>query len=224
MADASPVGIFQADSSGALVYANKAFCEILQVPFEHIGLLDQMESWLRDLSFIRDGSIDRLITPDDQHKAELNLARPDGTQAYLHTSKRALFGADGEVVGYVGVLVDLTRYRELQTRLQKALDAAKAGAQAKTSFLANMSHEIRTPMNGVLGFAELLVASDLPSQERKYAQLIAESGRHMMNLINDILDLSKIEAQGVSLQRDRVDLRHKIATPRSISAPIIAAC
>jgi len=94
-----------------------------------------------------------------------------------------------------------------QARIEGALEAA---LQAKSSFLANMSHEIRTPMNGVLGFADLLLHGELTPEQQRYAQLIVDSGKAMMRLLNDILDISRIEAGRMEIAPERVDLRHTL--------------
>lgn len=91
--------------------------------------------------------------------------------------------------------------------LRRARDASLAAAKAKSTFLANMSHELRTPMNGVLGFADLLVHSDLKPDARRHAELIAQSGRVMARLLDDILDLSRIEAGKMVISSDPFDIR-----------------
>ena len=100
----------------------------------------------------------------------------------------------------------------MEEELRATRDAAEAGARSKATFLANMSHEIRTPMNGVLGFADLLLESELSNDQRKQVQLIRESGRSMVALLNDILDLSKIDARQMTIEHQPFDLRHKIGS------------
>jgi signal transduction histidine kinase/DNA-binding NarL/FixJ family response regulator len=106
--------------------------------------------------------------------------------------------------------VDIARRTELEAELIAARASAEAAASAKSSFLANMSHEIRTPMNGVLGFADLLLHADLPPEQQRQAQMIVDSGRAMMRLLNDILDLSKIEAGQMQVAAETVELRHAL--------------
>lgn len=97
--------------------------------------------------------------------------------------------------------MDITAQKRIEAELLIAKDAADAGNRAKTEFLATMSHELRTPLNGILGYAQLLLLDEsLPARQRTYVNVIEQSGTHLLQIINDILDLSTIEAQRMILQ------------------------
>ena len=112
----------------------------------------------------------------------------------------------GEQRGVVISARDVTERVELELLLTRARRHAENAASAKSDFLANMSHEIRTPMNGVLGFAELMLQGDLDSEQRRHIEMIVQSGRSMMLLLNDILDLSKIEAGEIVIDTGPVNV------------------
>ncbi|MEL7232561.1 MAG: ATP-binding protein, partial [Pseudomonadota bacterium] len=106
---------------------------------------------------------------------------------------------------------DITEMRKKEAELERAKDEAIAASQAKSEFLANMSHEIRTPMNGVLGMTELLAASPIDERQREYVNVINSSATALLNIINDILDYSKIEAGALEIDPMPFDLRDCIA-------------
>ncbi|MDH3393104.1 MAG: ATP-binding protein [Desulfobulbaceae bacterium] len=105
------------------------------------------------------------------------------------------------------LVLHIHQRREAERKLDAALHAAEDANRAKSEFLANMSHEIRTPMNGILGFTSILLASKLPDKERNFLDMIKSSGNRLMALINDILDLSKIEAGKLTLRDEPFRLR-----------------
>lgn len=106
----------------------------------------------------------------------------------------------GELTHYVGVTTDISERKRYETELLAAKENAEAAVLAKTTFLATMSHELRTPMNGVLGMTELLLRSELSDKQRRQLSIVKSSADTLLTLLNEILDYSKIEAQGVTVE------------------------
>lgn len=132
-----------------------------------------------------------------------------------------ILGENGELIGYRGVNRDVTEFK-LSRSLKEEKAKAEASSQAKSAFLANMSHEIRTPMNGIMGMTEILSTTDLNYEQSRMLGTIHHSSKSLLRIIDDILDISKIEAGKLTLEEAPVDLRSVfedlIDTLRSIAS------
>lgn len=124
----------------------------------------------------------------------------------------------GELTGFIGMAFDVTRQMQDEKALIETRELALAGTKAKTEFLANMSHEIRTPMNAIMGMAELLTETPLNEEQKKYVTIFRQAGESLLNIINDILDLSKIEAGHFELDSISFDLNSLIKKSVDIMA------
>ncbi len=131
--------------------------------------------------------------------------------------------ATGAPMEIIASIRDVSATKCLEQELRDARAVAEEAVVAKSAFLANMSHEIRTPMNGVIGFTDLLRASDLDANQREQVEMIAESGQSMMQLLNAILDTSKIEAGQMQIADEAVDLRHKVRSVIRMMEPAARA-
>ncbi len=118
----------------------------------------------------------------------------DGTIRYLNSRSSLEHNTAGQPTRRIGINMDVTHYFEQQQALQAAKELAEASNRAKSSFLANMSHEIRTPMNAIINLSELVLDSELTAPQRDYLSNVQDASKHLLAIINDILDYSKIEA------------------------------
>ncbi len=150
----------------------------------------------------------RLGAHDDR---EWTFARKNGTQfrgALLTTPIRSL---DGSISGYLGILQDVSLRSALNAEMRRARELAEEASRMKSDFLANMSHEIRTPMNGIIGMTHLVLMTTMTSHQREYVKKIQLSGQHLLRIINDILDISKIEAGKLSIEQADFELETTLA-------------
>jgi len=132
-------------------------------------------------------------------RAELVNRRKDGKDIWIETNQVPLFDDAGRIETYIAVERDVTAAKQHESELEEARHAAEEGARIKEEFLATMSHEFRTPMNGVIGMAQMLQATELSEDQKLYTETILSSSRALLSLINDVLDLSRMNAAGVSL-------------------------
>lgn len=138
---------------------------------------------------------------------EVTGMRKDGSTMPLRLAVGQVYTGQESEQLFVGLLSDISERHQLEASLREAAQKAEQAANAKSNFLANMSHEIRTPMNAILGFTELLLNGQLQEQQRNHLKTIHSSGKNLLNLINDILDTTKIEQGHLQLEQGNFSLR-----------------
>jgi len=137
---------------------------------------------------------------------EANLVLKDGNVIQCVSNMRLIYNTKGRILAVDGVARDITYLKKASEELLKAKEIAEKSLKVKESFLANMSHEIRTPMNGIIGMIDLLNDTPLNHHQKVYVQTIKRSSETLMNILNDILDLSKIEAGKMELRLTSISL------------------
>ncbi len=161
---------------------------------------------------------------------EWTYVRKDGTHLTVNLVVTASRDLTGQIIGYLGIAMDITARKNAENELrrqalelQKAKEHAELADRAKSEFLANMSHEIRTPMNGIIGFTQFLASGKpgpLNSQQTEFLGDIMMSGRHLLQLIDDILDLSRVEAGKMNLQIESFPLTQVIQEVCEVCQPM----
>lgn len=216
--------VLRTGDDGFVVYTSPSCIELSgYVPGELTGRHCDEFIHPDDLDTVHAAHVALITGAEQARTVEYRLQHSDGDWRWLESHMKPWRAQEGKGGGVISAIRDIGRRKNLETDLVAARDRAESAATVKASFLANMSHEIRTPMNGVLGFTELVLSGDLDADQRRYVELIAESGRSMMRLLNDILDVSKIDSGKIHISEEAVDLRHLVGRCSDLMKPVVSA-
>ena len=202
--DGAPIGVVLSDLAGRLTQANEAFCHLLgyakdELQGMRVGQISETADHEREVAL----GNDLLAGKRSQYQIEKRFRRKDGRPIDTYTAismVRSQAGLPSHVIAHV---MDLTEYKKLEQSRQ----LAEAQSKAKSAFLSNMSHEIRTPLNAIIGYTQLLQREEkLSTEQRDYINTIDQSGKHLLALINAVLDMAMIEAGQESLVIQEFDL------------------
>jgi PAS domain S-box-containing protein len=219
-------GIFQTTPEGKYLLANPALAEIYGY-----GSVDELKGNVKEIA--RQLYVDperrmefvRLMNENDSVWGfESPIYRKDGTVIWISENVRVIRDEDGQVLYYEGTVEDITARKRAEEELRRAKNAAEEASRSKSQFLANMSHELRTPLNAIIGYSELMreEAEDLslPSFIRDLTK-IESAGKHLLSLINGVLDIAKIEAGKMDLHAETFDVAHMIEDVVATVAPVV---
>lgn len=203
----SIMGIYQSVPGGRYLSVNPAFARLFgyDSPEELVASVTDIGHQFYVNPQDRDTAIKTLLEQGFLEGHELEVRRKDGTTFWV--SMNTMIVQDEMGTHYDGTVQDITKRRRAEEMLLAAKEAAEAATNTKSEFLANMSHEIRTPMNAVIGMTGLLMNENLNAEQRDCVNTIRSSGEVMLEIINDLLDLSKIDGGMMELERQPFTLQ-----------------
>ena len=204
-------GLLEVDLKGFIVKAYPSFCTLTgytqaelkgRNPYEllHPDFIELLDEKTRD----REKGISNVY--------EVKLKQKNGKYKWVIISGAPFYNEHGELQGSIGVHLDISPQKKMERELKEANKEAKASSKAKELFLANMSHEIRTPLNAVFGLSNLLKSTDLKEDQIEYVENINNSAKSLLLLVNDILDISKIESGKLEANKTKFNLKKTLGT------------
>ena len=196
-------GIYQSTPDGRFISVNPSLANMYgySTPEEMISAVSDIERQVYVDPSQRKNFIKFLSERGSVEGFECQIYHKDGGVFWISEYARAVKDEQGHLRYYEGTVQDISSRKQAEEELQRAKEAAETASRAKTEFLANMSHELRTPLNGILGYAQILKRdTTLTDAQQSGVDIMQRSGEHLLMLINDILDLSKIEAQKLEIQ------------------------
>ena len=194
------LGLLEVDNDEKIQYANQSFCYMCGYE------LDELLGKKASAMFVRNESMELINNKNELRKKsisdvyEVSVSNKKGEHRWWLISGAPNYNDVGELIGSIGIHLDITDHKKLELELIEAKNNAEASARAKETFLANMSHEIRTPMNAIIGMSNQLAKSNLGDDQQFYLRTIQSASDNLLFIINDILDLSKIEAGKLALE------------------------
>ncbi len=217
LADAIPHVVCRAKPDGTHDYWNQVWTDYSGLSLEEsIGTGWQQAFHAEDLPRVLKAYVDAMIT-GNSFETEARVRRKDGVWRWNLVRGVPEKNQDDELCAWLGTMTDIDDRKRVETEMKRAKDEAEGASRAKTQFLANMSHEIRTPLSAILGFSELLLNQNQPPEERHQAiTTIRRNGEQLLHLINEILDISKVESGKLEVENVRVDCLQLLQEIRSL--------
>jgi len=209
LVDASQDAIWSVDDRGRYTFVNPVVKRIYGYEPQHfIGRSIADLAPPQDRDRLR-AEFDRLLADTSFFQQEVIHHTRDGQPIHLLFNGIVRRNAEGHILGATGTASDITDRKQAEIELQRAKEAADAANRAKSEFLASMSHELRTPLNAILGFTQVMNRDTSLSREHQdYLRIISQSGEHLLELINNVLEMSKIESGRIALYETQFDLHH----------------
>jgi PAS domain S-box-containing protein len=207
----SPVSIVITNTNGEIEYGNPKFVESTGYSLDEV--MGQNPRVLKSgyTSTSEYKNLWQTIAAGKEWHGEFHNKKKDGTLFWESATISPIINAQGKTTHYIAIKEDITHRKLVEKQLIKSKERAEESDRLKLAFLANMSHEIRTPMNGILGFTELLKEPHLTGEEQQeYINIIEKSGKRMLNIINDIISISKVESGQIEISLSETNINEQL--------------
>ncbi|MGE0498827.1 MAG: response regulator [Ramlibacter sp.] len=201
-----PEPVFYKDTQGRYLGCNEAFARVVGRDQASVPGLTAAQLVGPDIARIREAADQSVLTTLQKHVCEMPMTLPDGERVLFEVVVSPLRGLQGELLGTLAVSHNITLRKQQEEDAQRGRALAEDAARIKSEFLANMSHEIRTPMNAILGMSHLALKTELTPRQRDYLTKVQKSGQHLLGILNDVLDFSKVEAGKLDIEQEAFDV------------------
>ncbi len=219
--DHSPVVVFVTDTDGRYRMLNSASTSLTGRPPQELIGLSASDVFPADTASRVRANLQRVIAEGRAIAFEESFATGSGHRVYS-VIRFPLRDANGDITGVCGMSLDVTDQRAAAEAVQQARAEADRANRAKSDFLSRMSHELRTPLNAMLGFAQLFDRDEMTPDDRENVRHILEGGRHLLDLINEVIDISRVESGTLALSNEAVDVADAITSAIGIIRPLAA--
>ncbi len=210
------LGLLEVDVDERVQFVNQGFTELSG--FESHEILGKKASDLfvsaSHADLVKEKTSQRSKGISDMY--EISVTTKNGEQRWWMISGAPNYNDKGELIGSIGIHLDVTEKKQLELALESARLRAEESSRAKASFLANMSHEIRTPLNGIIGMIRELSYEELNARQMKFVDNASTASQHLLSVLNNILDISKIEAGELSLEKHHFRLKDTVKDVKSM--------
>lgn len=201
--DAPHAMIYLSDEVERLTgYAAAEFCSPTAIQFQDIVCTEYREERARKLSGVS--------VAEPRYRTTYRLCGRNGAEIWVEDRGTLVADSSGKALHLDGVMIDITLRKSIEDAMGEALERAEQASIAKSRFLANMSHELRTPLHGVIGMVSILNETTLDAEQRELLSVIESSGNGLLTIINQILDIAKIESGTVTLESNMVNIRQLV--------------
>ncbi|MEF7617188.1 ATP-binding protein [Aquincola sp. MAHUQ-54] len=225
-AEATATGLAQMNCRDGTLLLDRMACQNHGLPWPHPPLT--VDSWLaqihEDDRGLARAALQRAQSDGQRMEARFRFRLPDGGWRWLEIFARAQLGSDGQPLALVGTCRDVTAQQEA-VQMQQAKEEAERANRAKSELLSRVSHELRTPLNGILGFAQLMgLDRDQPLgvAQRRRLEGVEQAGRHLLALVNDVLDLTRLERGEFGLRLQSVDIVRSLGAALGLVKPLLS--